>query len=268
MQSMNWLATALLSLVLASCASIGTAPPEARQALAPGGKLRVGLLLGDATQVVKDSATGEMKGVGYDLGRELARRLDVPFEPVIYTSIGTLLDRGKAREWDVAFIGFTPERAKQWDFAPPHVEVEFGYLVPAGSAISSAATADRATVRIAVQERSGPDAFVSRSVKSAIIVRTKTYDLALEMEQAGKVDAIFSIKPILFELSSRFPGSHVLEDRAGVVPQALATPKGHKTGAAYAREFIEHAKADGTVKAAIERAELHGVVVAPAHQSS
>ena len=34
-----------------------------------------------------DRATGEMHGLGIDLGKELAKRLDVPFEQVGYQRI-------------------------------------------------------------------------------------------------------------------------------------------------------------------------------------
>ena len=72
----RWPMAALLGLLLVGCAGIRTAPtPEARQALAPTGKLRVGLQLGSPHNVIRDSVSGEMKGVGFDLGKELARRL-------------------------------------------------------------------------------------------------------------------------------------------------------------------------------------------------
>jgi polar amino acid transport system substrate-binding protein len=44
----------------------------------------------------------------------------------------------------------------------------------------------------------------------------------------------------------------------------MAMPKGRESAAAYARTFIEEAKATGVVKAAIERAGLRGVAVAAA----
>ena len=111
--------------------------------MAPTGKLRVGLQLGNPLNVMRDSASGEMKGVGFDLGKELARRIGVPFEPVMYPSVGALLDSGKSGAWDVAFVGFSPERAKEWDFSALHLEVEFGYLIPGGSSISTMADMDR-----------------------------------------------------------------------------------------------------------------------------
>lgn len=267
MRNSRWLMTAILGLMLTGCAGISTAPtPEARQALAPTGKLRVGLLLGAPTQVIRDSASGELKGgVGFDLGKELARRMGIPFEPVLHPSIGALLDSGKSGAWDVAFIGFSPERAKEWDFAAVHLEVEFGYLVPGGSAISTMADVDRPGIRIALQERSGPEAFFSRTLKNTVAVRASSNPGALEALKSGRADVMGSIKPILYELSSQLPGSRVLDGRPGIDPQAMAMPKGRDLGLAYARRFIEDAKSEGLVKAAVERAGagLRGAVVPP-----
>jgi polar amino acid transport system substrate-binding protein len=216
-----------------------------------------------SSHVIKDSVSGEMKGVAFDLGNELARRLGVPFEPVLYPSVGALLESGKSGAWDVAFVGFSPERAKEWNFTALHLEIEFGYLVPPGSPISTMADVDRPGTRVAVQEKSQPDVFLSRTLKNAAVVRAPSLAGTLEMLKTGKADVIFSIKPSLFEASSQLPGSRVLDGRAGLDPHAMAIPKGRDLGVAYARKFIEDAKSEGLVKAAIERAGIRGAVVAP-----
>ena len=108
-----WVMTAILGLLLTGSAGISAAPTtEGRQALAPTGKVRVALQLGNPLNVIRDSASGEMKGVGFDLGNELARRIGVPFESVMYPAVGALLDSGKTGAWDVAFVGFSLERAR------------------------------------------------------------------------------------------------------------------------------------------------------------
>jgi len=264
MRTTHLLIAAIVGLLLTGCAGISTAPtPEARQALAPTGKLRVALQLGNSLNVIRDSASGEMKGVAFDLGKELARRIEVPFEPVLYPSIAALLDSGKSGAWDVAHFGFSPERAKEWDYAPVHLEVEFGYLIPGGSSISTMADADRPGIRIAVQEKSGPDVFFSRTLKNAVVIRAPSNPGALEALKSGKADVMGSIKPILFDMSNQLPGSRVLDGRPGIDPHAMAMPKGRDPGVAYLRQFIEDAKSEGLIKAAIERAGLRGVVVAP-----
>src|ERR1019366_8948221 len=76
---------AIVAPLLAGCAGTAVAPsPEVRQVLAPTGKLRVGVYPGSPTSMIRDSASGETKGVSFELGKELARRLGVPFEPVVY----------------------------------------------------------------------------------------------------------------------------------------------------------------------------------------
>jgi polar amino acid transport system substrate-binding protein len=260
---MHWAITALIGFMLAGCAASTTAPTaEARQALAPTGKLRVGLQLGSPHNVVRDPVSGEMKGVGFDLGKELARRLDVSFEPVLYPSVGALLEGGKSGAWDVAFVGYSPARAKEWDFTALHLQMEFGYLVPGGSSISTMADVDRPGVRVAVQQKSQPDVFLSHTLKQAAIVRGASLSGTLEMLKSGQADAIFSIKPSLFEVSDRSPGSRVLEGRVGTDPHAMAIPKGRDAGLAYARAFVEDAKSAGLVEAAILRAGMRGAVAA------
>ena len=267
MNPIRWLVASIAALVMTGCAGTVTAPTaptaEARQAVAPTGKLRVALQLGSPHNVIRDSATGAMKGVGFDLGTELARRIGVPFEPVLYPSVGALLEGGKSGAWDIAFVGFSPARAKEWDFSPLHMEVEFGYLIPGGSSILTMADADRPGIRVAVQDKSQPDLFLSRTSKNAVVVRAASLAATLELMKSGNADAIFSIKPSLFEASNQLPGSRVLDGRPGIDPHAMAMPKGRDAGAAYARKFIEQAKADGLVQAAITRAGMRGAVVAP-----
>lgn len=63
--------------------------------------------------------------------------------------------------------------------------------------------------------------------------------------------------------SEKLAGSRVLEGRSGGEETGMAVPKGRALSAAYVRTFVENAKSEGLVKAAIERAGLRGVVVAP-----
>src|SRR5271170_1927666 len=59
------------------------ADADLQKLLAPTGKLRAALYPGTPTSIV-DPRESEPRGVGYDLGKELARRLGVPYELVVY----------------------------------------------------------------------------------------------------------------------------------------------------------------------------------------
>ena len=87
--------TALLRpipLVFALAACTMTTPtsisisPELRDAFAPTGTLRIGVNLGNPVVAQKDPLGGAPRGVGPDLGRELARRLGVPVAAAIICS--------------------------------------------------------------------------------------------------------------------------------------------------------------------------------------
>jgi ABC-type amino acid transport substrate-binding protein len=64
---------------------------NAREVLAPTGRLRVGAFFGSPLSMTRDIGTGEVHGLCIDLGRELAKRLDVPFELVGHQRIAEVL---------------------------------------------------------------------------------------------------------------------------------------------------------------------------------
>ena len=252
-------------VLVAACAGLQGGPaPEVKQALAPSGSLRVALFTGSVAHVVKDPASGETRGVGHDLGKALAARLGVPFEPVLYSTLGPMLDGAKAGAWDVAFVGMSPERSSFLDFTSTHMEIDFAYLVPSVSRFSAIGDVDRPGVRIAVLQSSSPDVFLTRTLKHATLVRTTNFADALLLLKSGDADVLAGLKPTLYGMAAKSPGLRVLDGRPGAEEQALAVPKGRNPAAlVFARNFIEDAKAAGLVKTAIDHAGLRGAIVAP-----
>lgn len=243
---------AIVGTLIAGCGSAPMAPsPEVRQVLAPSGKLRVGLSLGMPGSMIRDPASGETRGVGYELGKELARRLGVPFEPVILGGNPQVLEALKSGQVDVAFTGATPVRAKDMDFSPPYLEIEDGFLVPAGSPISTMTEVDRAGIRVGVTRGSTSDGRFSRELKNAVVVRASTIKNAIEMVASRQVDTFATNKVFLFEMSDKLPGSRVLDGRYGVEQVSIAIPKGRDPGISFVRGFVEEAKSDGLVRAAV-----------------
>lgn len=238
----------------------GSPTARVRDALAPAGKLRVGLNIGGPTHVIRDSVSGEMTGVGFDLGTELAKRLGVPIETVMYTAIGDLVEGGRTAQWDIAFIGIDPLRETYLDFTSCHLELEVGYLVPAGSPIAAFPGVDQPGVRIAVPQKGHADIILSRALRKATLVRGAGIGGAARLLSAGEADVVSANKANLYELAQKTRGSRVLEGRIGTEQLAMAMPRGRDDGLAYARQFIEEAKSTGLVKAAIERVGLRGAV--------
>ena len=263
MRIRGWLSAGVLGLFIGGCAGMETAaPPETKAALVPTGKLRVAFLSAPL-YAIKDPATGELKGVAVDLGKELARRVGVPFDPVVYAGVSALIGGAKSGEWDVVLIAINAERAAAMDFSAPYMELEQGYLVRAGVSIATPSDVDQPGIRVGVLESAVADAHLSRTLKNATLVRTKSVAELFAILESGKADVIATGKPGLFAVAAKQPGSRVLDGRILVEPIGMGVPKGRNAAAAYVGKFVEEAKAEGLVKSAIERAGLRGVVVAP-----
>jgi len=248
----------VLALFLLAASALA-ADPVARQVLAPTGKLRAALYPGTPTSIL-DPSEHEPRGVGYELGKALASRLGVPYEPVVYPKNADVLEAVKTGNADVAFTNASPARQKEMDFGPPYLLIELGYLVPAGSPLTTSADIDQKGRRIGVTANSTSDATLSRDLKNAEVVRATTVGMGAELLAAGKIDAFATNKATLFEMAERVPGSRVLPGRWGEERHAIAFPKGREQGAAFIKDFTEQAVASGLVKSAIERAGLRGAM--------
>ena len=234
--------------------------PDVRQALAPGGKLRVGVYPGSPTSMIRDRASGETKGLAYELGQEFARRLNIPFEPVEFTQIADVLDALKQGAVDFTVTNASPARAKDVDFTAPILGVELGYLVPPRSSIATLADVDRPGVRVGVTAGGSSHATLQREFKHATVVPSPSVTAAVEMLADGRVDAYATNKAILFEMSDQSPGSRVLDGRWGIEVFAMGIPKGREVAMPAVRRFADEARSQGLVKRAAERAGLRGTV--------
>lgn len=254
----------LLAALACACTSDPQLPgQQLRQVLAPGGKLRVGLYPGTPTSIIVDSGTAAARGVGHDLGRALAQRLGVEFEPVVFAKNLDVLEALKAGRVDVAFTNASAERAKEMDFTAPYLEIELGFLVPRASPIAALDEVDRPGTRVGVTARSSSDATLSRDLRQARVVRAATVKAGVEMLANNQLDAYATNKSTLFEMAAELPGARVLDGRWGVERHALALPKGRDAGLPFARSFVEAAKTEGLVRAAVARAGLRGAIDAP-----
>jgi polar amino acid transport system substrate-binding protein len=236
---------------------------DARQELAPHGKLRVGLNYGNFLLVLKDAPDGSPRGIAPDLARELGRRLGVPVEFVKFAQAGQLADGVRDGKCEVGFLGAEPQRANEIAFTRAYLEIPVTFLVPAGSQIRSIAEVDREGVRIAVSARSAYDLYLSRTLRKAELARAEGIDASYELFVRDKLDVLAGLKPRLASDAEKLPGSRVLEGQVTGVQQAVGTAKNRNTGARYLGEFVEDIKKSGLVARTIEKHGVKGVSVAP-----
>ena len=249
---------------LGACASTPQVPAAARSELAPTGMLRAAINFGNPILAAKDPATGEPRGVSVDLSRELARRLGVPVQFVLYDAAGKVVEGLKSGAWDVAYVAIDPARAVDISYSGPYVVIEGAYLVRQDSPIRANAEVDRAGVRVAVGAGSAYDLFLSRNLKHAKLVRAPTSPAVVDFFVAHKLEVAAGVKQQLEADARRTPGMRLLEGRFMVINQAMGTPRARgDAGARYLREFVEEMKASGFVAGALQRHRIEGAAVAP-----
>jgi len=244
----------------------GAQVPDPRIAdLVAAGQIRVGV---HSIMYTKDSQTGEVKAAStgiilLDIARTLGARIGVEVLPLGHPTVPEMLTCVTAGACDMGFMGPDPSRGGV-DFSPPILQLDYTFLVPAGSSIQHIADADRPGVRIAVVRDHASTLTLSRIVKHAQLVYAPTPDPTFEFLRSGQADAFASISPVLFDYSQKLPGSRVLEDHYGANLLGMVVSKGQAARLDYISEFIEQAKASGLVEAVIARAGLPGHKVAPA----
>jgi polar amino acid transport system substrate-binding protein len=231
--------------------------------LAPAGTLRVGLNLSNFLLVNRDGRGGEPRGVAPDLGRDIAARLGVPVAFVTYPSPGAMAEAAREGAWDIAFMAAEPARAGEIAFTAAYLEIEAGYLVPAGSRIRNLDEVDDAGVRIATYAQSAYDLYLSRTLRRATLVRAPSIDASFEMFVAERLEALSGLKPRLLMDLERLPGARILEGRFTAIQQAIGTPSARAAGAAFLRAYVEETKRTGLIAELIARHRVQGVAAAP-----
>jgi len=260
------IATALsfAGILLASACTTPKVQPEGSReevaALAPTGKLRVGVYIGSPTSYIAGGEGGSKaaRGIAYDLAEKLAKAAVVPLEPVVFPSNDKVLEAFRAGQLDLVFTNATAARAEFIDFGPTVLELEKGYLVRSGGILREAADIDRAGVRVGVSRGSSSETELAQILKRASLVPVASLADARQALVEGKIDAFASNKAILFEMSDRISGSGVFGNW-GAESFAFGVPKGRPAALAYLGRFVEQERRNGGVRAAAERAGVRGL---------
>jgi polar amino acid transport system substrate-binding protein len=233
---------------------VSTVSADLVKDLAPTGKLRAAINLGNMVLAQKDAASGELGGVTVDLARELGRRLAVPVELVPFDAAGKVFDALKSGAWDIAFLAIEPVRAAEISFTAPYVIIEGVYMVPADSPLQAVADVDREGVRIAVNKGSAYDLYLTRTLKHATLVRGESgTDLLLN----DKLEAAAGVKQPLVEFAKTNPKVRIMPGRFMEIRQAMGTPRvrlaARDAVPRYLHAFVEEMKASGFVAKALAR---------------
>jgi polar amino acid transport system substrate-binding protein len=231
----------------------------------PTGTLRAVYIATNPVQAFVDPNSGELRGPGADIAREMARRLNAPVKITGVASPAAVIDSVSKSEADIGFLAFDPQRAADVDFAQVYALAQNTYVVRADSSLRTVADIDHAGIKVGVTARDTADLVLTRTLKAAELRRNTTgsVETAITWLADGLVDAYGTNRQRLTELAARHPGYRLLPDNFYGVEQAVAVAKGNGAMIDFVNAVLDDAKRDGLIARSIEAAGLHGLDVAP-----
>ncbi len=242
-----------------------TRPSPAALALAPSGRLRASINLGNPILANRDPLTREVAGVSVDMARALAAQLGVAIDLIVFDAAGKSVEAVKSGVADIGFFALDPLRSDGIRFTAPYVLIEGAYLVREASPLTDNAQVDRPGTRVMVGRSSVYDLHLSRTFKAAQIERSPTSPTVVDTFIARNADVAAGVKQQLQADAARLGGLRLLPGRFMVIEQAMGLPADRGDAAQAAlKAFVEQVKASGFVAQALQRHGIAGALVAPA----
>jgi polar amino acid transport system substrate-binding protein len=240
-----------------------------RHDVAPTGSLRVAIAVGPAASTfwaTRDPDSGAPRGVTVELAKAAAAKLGVSLQLVLYQNSGEIAAAAASDGWDISFMPADAERERLVDQGPPYVVYESTYLVRAGSDIRAIADVDRDGIHVGAIAGTSTSRTVAKSLKHATLTTFSKPEAAAELLGHQQLDALAMGTDALIDLAKGLPGTRVLAEPVQSTGVVVTVPKNRPATREWAADFIEKAKADGTVRRAFDSAGFARTPVAPARK--
>ncbi len=222
--------------------------------LAPNGKLRVGVVYAPVMSTFFVLKEGDgARGVTVDLGAALARRLSLPVEFVLYPNSGQATDAVESGAVDVSFMPVDEERRRRIAFGPDYVRAESTYMVTAASGAATVTDVDKAGMRVIGIANTTTIRAATRTLKNTTISPVTSVDEAIKAMREGNADAFALGRDSLPPYVKQVPGARMTDGYFQQMGVAIAVQKGKPQALAAITEFMDAAKRDGTVRAALDK---------------
>jgi polar amino acid transport system substrate-binding protein len=236
-----------------SNAAFGQTSPASE--IAPGGKLRVGMI-----------AITVLGGVAEPVAGFVGQKLGATVEPVMYPNPEAYLQSFGKSEWDIAIGPRVLAPADKADSTENLWAISLVYVAAPGTEFPDIASVDKEGVKIGTIRGAPSDRVLTREIKAAEIVRiplspTIAADAA-DLLRSGKANVFGADSGVGYPAAEALTGAKIVPGAFGTVLVAVALPKGRSPAAqALLATLVGEAKQTGVVQKAIDAKGLKGVNV-------
>lgn len=231
--------------------------------LAPKGVLRVGLNMSNFLLVNSKDSNGLPDGVSPDIGKKLAKELNLDCKLVKFDKPGMLADAVNNDQWDIGNIAHEKERGKTIDFSIPYVNIDANFMFRRKNNFMSNDEIDSLAIKIAVVERSAYDLWLTENFKNAKLIRVNTIDKSHELFRTGNVDVLAGLKPKLIDELKTTDEFKIIPNPFTYIKQSIGIKKGNPEILFFLNKFISKLINEGFVEKLLKKHKVQNKLSIP-----
>jgi polar amino acid transport system substrate-binding protein len=254
----------MISIAFVAVLTVGVAAAYGQAEIAPTGTLRAAYLATNPAQAIRDAQTGEVRGVSFDMARELAKRVGKPLDFKPTASPPAVIDAVRNGQADIGFVAYEATRLGTVEFSQTYILVQQSFLVLGDSTIHAMADIDRVGQKVSGTYNDSITLCLRRTLKHATLVELDNNVATIAEALVGrKIDALGANRQRLTSLMRSVPGSRLLPDNFFNVPQNIIVPLDKPEVLASVNAFVDDVRTSGFLRDAVARSGVVGIEAAP-----
>ena len=231
--------------------------------IAPSGVLRVGLNMSNFLLVSSEDASGLPDGLSPDVGKKIAKELNLSCELIKFSNPGLLADAVNDDKWDIGNIAYEKERGKTIDFSNPYINIDANFIFRSESNFKSNEEVDTPGTKIAVFERSAYDLWLTDNFKNAELVRASSIEESHNLFRNNKVDVLAGLKSKLVDEIKTNNDFKMITNPFTYIKQSIGIKKGNPEILEFLNEFISNLIKEGYIEQLLKKHKVQDKLSIP-----
>ena len=231
--------------------------------LVPTGVLRVGINMSNFLLINGKDSDGLPDGVSPDIGKRLARELNVECKLIQFKKPGLLADAVNENMWDIGNIACEKERSRTIDFTNPYVNIDANFMFRKKDNLKTNGDINLPGIKIAVLERSAYDLWLTENFKNVELIRVNTIEESHQLFKEDKVNVLAGLKPKLIEEIKTNNDFQMINSPFTYIKQSIGIKKGNPEILDFLNKFITNLIKEGYVESLLKKHNIQNKLSIP-----